>query len=54
MTGRAMADDDEPDDNELPAESKLTRSKAALARKAASSPARISRPEDQRLPPGSI
>jgi uncharacterized OsmC-like protein len=47
MTGPDMIDDPEP-----PPESKLTRSKARWAREGKFLTGKISRPEDQRLPPG--
>src|ERR1700757_11006 len=40
------------DDNELPPESKLTRTKEKWAREGRFLTGRITRPEDQRLPPG--
>src|SRR5258707_5859095 len=47
MTGPGMTDDNEP-----PPESKLTRSKERWAREGRFLTGRITRPEDQRLPPG--
>jgi DMSO/TMAO reductase YedYZ molybdopterin-dependent catalytic subunit len=41
-----------PDDDELPPDSKLTRSKEAWAREGRFLTGRIARPDDQRLPPG--
>ena len=47
MTGRDMSDEPEP-----PPESKLTRSKERWAREGRFLTGKLSRPEDQRLPPG--